>query len=715
MGFDRSEAAFDATSPLRLAAMTLRGIGSYARGARLEVRPLTALCGTNGSGKSTWIKTLRMLRDSCRHPLFPFVLSYRDDLHVYRGFFNTHVAVTGVALDGDTGENRLRFGVNGSIGVEIDVVKDLQLSFAGQSAPMLPDSDSRAARFLLLGLAASGSSIRIRVSHVPGEVWSIDDEILPTRYFREEVELALDGVPLATFSRKAGESTYLFSCDTGLLEGSPSGGVVPCGIVGLNDTKTSLVVQGLQTTPPWLESIPLCQMVHERIRAVVRQAMDGTFLLGAIRTIAETPSALPPGSQDSSHCTEPLQSRHVGESGERTTMLLKEFRSNVITDALLPHSGSFSATYSSPPVIEGDLLNLLSSIAEGHDEQLRRIFPPDSITHKSLAAGYVIKRGLPREVEDRQLEKLLELDGTLLVLDLNSAVVRDDLYSKDVWPVLPRLAAAVRRHGSGRIHAEDRAYFNRCLIDATLSRVLKKTIASPALRFASYYGYWLSGLAGIHIEGRDWPEGLNQNLPVIPVLDNFVADEAVTADGSDEANFFFGPFFDPDLGPPTSPPVFSSGFHQVHPMVVQLGLMRPGETMCVENPEVHLHPKSQLDVTELLIRHAMAGRQVIVETHSDLVVRRVIRAILEEDLPQAAASLYFTRVGRFAVGMAVASTEFEPGDGKTYPSSVLESLTVDARGRIANWPEGFMDVDVLESRRLLDIMYPVGGDEGTEE
>ena len=36
---------------------------------------------------------------------------------------------------------------------------------------------------------------------------------------------------------------------------------------------------------------------------------------------------------------------------------------------------------------------------------------------------------------------------------------------------------------------------------------------------------------------------------------------------------------------------------------------------------------------------------------------------------------------------------------------MLEPLKVDGHGRIENWPEGFMDDDVRESRRLLDIMY----------
>ena len=46
--------------------------------------------------------------------------------------------------------------------------------------------------------------------------------------------------------------------------------------------------------------------------------------------------------------------------------------------------------------------------------------------------------------------------------------------------------------------------------------------------------------------------------------------------------------------------------------------------------------------------------------------------------------------------------------------STLNKLQVDERGRIANWPEGFMDDDVKESQRLLDIMYG-GNEEGDDE
>jgi predicted ATPase len=120
--------------------------------------------------------------------------------------------------------------------------------------------------------------------------------------------------------------------------------------------------------------------------------------------------------------------------------------------------------------------------------------------------------------------------------------------------------------------------------------------------------------------------------------------------------------------------------------------------MAVENPEVHLHPSLQLQVTELLLHEAANGKTVLIETHSDLVVRRVMRAILEEDLAQEAIRLYFSDL-----------TSGEAG----YHYSTLEHLRVNKRGEIENWPSGFMDTAVIESRRLLDAMY--GSPEGLSE
>jgi predicted ATPase len=131
--------------------------------------------------------------------------------------------------------------------------------------------------------------------------------------------------------------------------------------------------------------------------------------------------------------------------------------------------------------------------------------------------------------------------------------------------------------------------------------------------------------------------------------------------------------------------------------------------VAVENPEVHLHPSLQLKLTEYLVGEAKAGKVIVVETHSDLVVRRVLRAILAEEFPQAQLAIYF------------ASLAGRDGSGGTpYPYSKLDHLQVNDRGQVSNWPKGFMDDDVREARRLLDAMYgpepeATEGGDGDEE
>jgi hypothetical protein len=67
-------------APFVLNAITLRGIGSYIHGARLEIRPLTILCGKNGTGKSTWMRVLETIRSALDRQLFPYALHDNDEV-----------------------------------------------------------------------------------------------------------------------------------------------------------------------------------------------------------------------------------------------------------------------------------------------------------------------------------------------------------------------------------------------------------------------------------------------------------------------------------------------------------------------------------------------------------------------------------------------------------------------------------------------------------
>ena len=92
--------------------------------------------------------------------------------------------------------------------------------------------------------------------------------------------------------------------------------------------------------------------------------------------------------------------------------------------------------------------------------------------------------------------------------------------------------------------------------------------------------------------------------------------------------------------------------------------------MILEQPEIHLHPAAQAGLADVFVDAWKRRKvQVIVESHSEHLLRRLQRRIAEEEIPQEDVGLFFC----------------SPGD----EASKLEELQVDQFGNIANWPKDF--------------------------
>ena len=65
------------------------------------------------------------------------------------------------------------------------------------------------------------------------------------------------------------------------------------------------------------------------------------------------------------------------------------------------------------------------------------------------------------------------------------------------------------------------------------------------------------------------------------------------------------------------------GVSYVLPIVISAALIKPGGTLIIENPEVHLHPRAQSDLVKILCELSKSGVQVIIETHSDHIINGV--------------------------------------------------------------------------------------------
>lgn len=112
------------------------------------------------------------------------------------------------------------------------------------------------------------------------------------------------------------------------------------------------------------------------------------------------------------------------------------------------------------------------------------------------------------------------------------------------------------------------------------------------------------------------------------------------------------------------------GVSQVLPVVVLLNYVPEGSTVLLEQPEIHLHPAVQSALGDVII-NAMQSRnlQIIVESHSEHLLRRLQRRIAEEKVPNTKMRLYFT--------------EMQDGQSKA------EILDLDKYGYINNWPQHF--------------------------
>ncbi len=113
------------------------------------------------------------------------------------------------------------------------------------------------------------------------------------------------------------------------------------------------------------------------------------------------------------------------------------------------------------------------------------------------------------------------------------------------------------------------------------------------------------------------------------------------------------------------------GISQLLPVITLCYYVPEGSTILLEQPEIHLHPSVQAGLADVLI-DAMRVRkiQIIVESHSEHLLRRIQRRIAEgKELFDEDVALYFCRF-----------------DGD---HSVLDPLELDVYGNIRNWPKDF--------------------------
>lgn len=119
------------------------------------------------------------------------------------------------------------------------------------------------------------------------------------------------------------------------------------------------------------------------------------------------------------------------------------------------------------------------------------------------------------------------------------------------------------------------------------------------------------------------------------------------------------------------------GVSQILPVLVLLYYVPEGSTVLLEQPEIHLHPSVQSGLADVFIDAVtMRGLQIVLESHSEHLLRRLQRRVAEQRLSVDDLALYFCEMSNGV--------------------SNISPLSVDLFGNIVNWPEGFFGDDFGE-------------------
>ena len=128
-----------------------------------------------------------------------------------------------------------------------------------------------------------------------------------------------------------------------------------------------------------------------------------------------------------------------------------------------------------------------------------------------------------------------------------------------------------------------------------------------------------------------------------------------------------------------------TGANQLPFILVPIALAQPNETILLSEPEAHLHPKAQCDLTRMLLTVAKKENiQFFIETHSEHVLHVILNAIGKREWEPTQVAIY----------------SFENIDG----TAKVTRLEIDEQGGVKGGLPGFFDQSLGELTEYLETL-----------
>ncbi len=127
------------------------------------------------------------------------------------------------------------------------------------------------------------------------------------------------------------------------------------------------------------------------------------------------------------------------------------------------------------------------------------------------------------------------------------------------------------------------------------------------------------------------------------------------------------------------------GIHQLLFMLLPIGLAQSSHTFLIEEPEVHLHPKAQSDLTSIFIKiFKTEAKQFLIATHSEHILFGFLNALAKKEVAPDEIVIYY----------------FKNENGV----AEITKLEIDEYGRVLGGLPGFFEQNIRNVIEYLDAL-----------